>query len=218
MPQPVNRDAWIVHLAELIRPRQPTAAATQLSKMLHFLTDIPDGAFTEQSLHEAALKLKRTPSLIEVRAAIDGWWKKQTAPPVTAKESDQQRLLRLNEERAEFLRRDWDDPQGIAYRVRSCEGNVALLRLLAAAVGRWAPQHLGMLPPHILELTQQEPEPRQSGPPPPIKTAYLTPEQLDIAKGRARHERVISTGTVVDSHATEGRYPARDDETEDAPF
>ena len=217
MQQLVNRDAWMVRLAEMIRPRQPAAAATQLRKMLNFLSDMPDGAFTEQSLHEAALKLKRTPSLIEVRAAIDGWWKKQTAPPVTAKESDQQRLLRLNEERAEFLRRDWDDPQGIAYRVRSCEGNVALLRLLAAAVGRWAPQHLGMLPPHILELTQQEPEPRQSGPP-QIKPAYLTPEQLDIAKGRARHERVISTGTVVDSHATEGRYPARDDETEDVPF
>jgi hypothetical protein len=215
--QPLNRETWIVHLAELIRPRAPAAAATQLRKMLHFLTDIPDGAFTDQSLRAVAPKLKRSPNFAEVRAAIDDWWKKQPAPSETARESDQQRLLRQNEERAAFLRRDWDDPQGIAQRVRSCEGNVALLRLLAAAVGRWAPQHLGMLPPHILDLMQQEPEPRQSGPP-QIKPAYLTPEQLDIAKGRARHERVISTGTVVDSHATEGRYPARDDETEDAPF
>ena len=69
----MNRAEWMAAVAPLIRPRSAVAAATQLGKMLEFLTDIPDIAFSEASVRVIAPQLKRSPSFAEVRTALQNY-------------------------------------------------------------------------------------------------------------------------------------------------
>ena len=44
------------------------------------------------------------------------------------------------------MQAEWNDEDGIYARVHACGGDRRALRLLRAIVGRWAPQHLEMIP------------------------------------------------------------------------
>jgi hypothetical protein len=152
----VNRVDFMTHLAETIRPRSVQAGATILAKMLPFLTDLPDALFCEETLVSIAPKLPRSPTLPQLRHALTATLNASPAsPPVSA----QERLRQQQAEREAFLERDWDDANGIMQKVHNCDGNVDLLRLLARAVRRYAPQHLGYLPPHIIDAIDRDDQP-----------------------------------------------------------
>jgi hypothetical protein len=53
---------------------------------------------------------------------------------------------------------EWDDAAGIMRKVHANREDRRALRLLARIVGRWAPQHLGLLPPDIIEEVARDPE------------------------------------------------------------
>jgi hypothetical protein len=141
----MTREEFIADLATLIRPRAPLAAALELGKMIPFLTDIADAAFTPEALTPVAAKLKRSPNLGEVRAALANWNRVPAKAPSSADDVDQFR--RHVAARGEALRAEWDDRDGIRRRIRDCDGDPRLLRLLGGIVNRWAPQHLGEIPP-----------------------------------------------------------------------
>ena len=80
----MNRAEWMAAVAPLIRPRSAVAAATQLGKMLEFLTDIPDSAFSDASVRAIAPTLKRSPSYAEVRGALQNYVRSLDAPDSNA--------------------------------------------------------------------------------------------------------------------------------------
>jgi hypothetical protein len=146
----MHREQFMQRLAELIRPRSAQQGATILVKMLPFLTDLRDDLFTEESLAFTVKRgLPRAPSIVQVREAFDAYDAMLKVPatrpsPPTDHGRDAWR------ERQQFLHRDWDDPIGIGRKVHQCRDHQPLLRCLAGLVARWAPQHLGLVPPNIL--------------------------------------------------------------------
>ena len=180
----MNRAEWMATLAPLIRPRAPLPAATQLGKLLPFLSDMPDRVFCDASLAIVAPKLPRSPSLGQLRDALNAYLRTLDGPATPADgDSETMRERRRIAERDEALRADWDDPAGIRERIRTCNGQPAFLRMLAALVHRHAPQHLGLLPPAaIASLDEPAPEPGRFVAPAP-RPAYFTPEQLRAVGG-----------------------------------
>ena len=69
----MNRDEWVAALAPLISPRATAGSVSQLSKLLRYLSDLPDRAFTEASLVFAAPRLPRSPNLGQLREALNGY-------------------------------------------------------------------------------------------------------------------------------------------------
>jgi hypothetical protein len=176
----VNRMEWMAALAPLIRPRAPLAAATQLGKMLRFLSDIHDAAFTEESIGVVASRVTRSPNLAQLRAALEHYLrgKSATVVPIGGPTAETLRERQRLAERDEFLAHNWDDPDGIRARIRTCNGEMKFLRMLAALVQRHAPQHLGLLPPAAIEAMEApDPEPATTTDRAP-RPLYATPEQL----------------------------------------
>jgi hypothetical protein len=222
----MNRSEWMATLAPLIRPRAPLPAATQLGKLLRFLADVPDHAFTEASLAIIAPKLPRSPSLGQLREALNAYLRTLDGPPDRAlPDNETTRERKRQAEREAFLAHEWDDPAGIRERIRTCNGEMKFLRLLAALVHRHAPQHLGLLPPAaIASIDEPAPEPGRFVAPAP-RPAYFTPEQLR-AVGGGRYGRSTAALSApgaqpVDTDATDavataandaggGVYPERD--------
>lgn len=154
----IPRDAWMGRLAEAVRPRSPRPTAIALGRMLQFLVDVPEHAFTDDSLQYCATRLRKTPSLPIMRDLLAEYLREQDPAPVRDVETPTMRERRKWEERQAFLRRDWDDPAGILRKVRNCGDDMRWLRSLASLVAKWAPQHLGLLPPHVLEAMARDPE------------------------------------------------------------
>jgi hypothetical protein len=177
----MNRAEWMGALAPLIRPRSPLAAATQLGKMLEFLADIPDAAFTEASISTIAPTLKRSPSFAELRAALQAYVRSLDAPT----DQDPLQDTATMRERARWaarqdeLRAEWNDPDGIRARIRTCDGELRFLRLLAGLVLQWAPQHLCLLPPIALVSLDDVGEVLMPSDDHRATPRYLTPVQLD---------------------------------------
>ena len=67
-------------LAKLVCPSDSAGAARSLAAYLPMLANIPDGAFTLQSLEAVARDVHRTPSYAELRAAIVAWWELHKPP------------------------------------------------------------------------------------------------------------------------------------------
>jgi hypothetical protein len=156
----MNRAEWAIQLAEAIRPSAAKAAATQIGQLLRLLADLPDAAFTEASVRLVA---ERKPghalNLAWLRGVLNDYLRARDPMPVTpTPRSQSEREASEWEDRKAWLRRDWDDPAGILRRVHDCQGNVLMLRLLGKLVRHWAPQHLGFLPPHILEAIETDSE------------------------------------------------------------
>jgi hypothetical protein len=222
----MNRNEWSATLGPLISPRAPLACVTQLGKMLQYLGDLPDRAFTEASLTFVAPKLPRSPRLGQLREALNGYLRSiDGLPDHTLADNETTRERKRQAEREAFLAHEWDDPAGIRERIRTCNGELKFLRLLAALVHRHAPQHLGLLPPAaIASVDEPAPEPGRFVAPPP-RPAYFTPEQLR-AVGGGRYGRSTAALSApgaqpVDTDATDavataandaggGVYPARD--------
>lgn len=235
------RDLWMQRLAEAVRPRSPRPTAIALGRMLQFLVDVPDHAFTDDSLQYIANRLRKTPSLGVLRDLLAAYLHEQEPQPERDDEPPTLKARREHEQRQASLRDDWDDPAGILRKVRACSDGSALghrhLILLCKIVGKFAPQHLGLLPPRIIEEVASDPEVQlpafvelrmRMGRVQPSAgkwdqidavterarpaSAYLTQEQLDAAYGRKRN---ATPAAAVDSSSAEGldenqaRYPAR---------
>jgi len=142
-----QRDQWIALLAKLVAPMNPEEAVIGLKGMLPLLADLPDGAFTLKSLEHVARECRRMPSYGELRSALSAWWI-DNRPEMPAIEGPPgQGSHAFWEGRANAMRREWDDPAGIRERVRTCNGDEKFLGALRTLVGRWAPQHLAVVPP-----------------------------------------------------------------------
>src|SRR6185312_6042880 len=125
----------------------PEEAVIGLKGMLPLLADLPDGAFTLKSLEHVARECRRMPSYGELRSALSAWWI-DNRPEMPAIEGPPgQGSHAFWEGRANAMRREWDDPAGIRERVRTCNGDEKFLGALRTLVGRWAPQHLAVVPP-----------------------------------------------------------------------
>lgn len=202
-------------------------AELKLAAFVPLLHDrFPDAVFCAASLeHCAFLARKGFPTYGELAGWLSEWWRERRPPPlqIAVEGSDQVATWREIERQCA---ESWDDPQAILASVRKCEGNVLLLRMLAAAVRRWAPQHLGYLPPHILELIERDPDASERHgfdreAPPAIRPSHLTPEQIELAGGRKRDAQLTAaadtpTAVAVDPDAAARMaeaYPHRNDET-----
>jgi hypothetical protein len=156
----MTRLEWAEKLAELIRPTAIKAATTQIARLLSYLSDLPAQAFTEESVAYLANRKAGTPlSLMWLRETLNEYLRTTEPrlprpPPLSSTES----ARREWNEREAFLRLDWSDAAGILRKVEACKDEPHHLRFLARIVGKWAPQHLGLLPPAILEEVARDPE------------------------------------------------------------
>jgi len=67
----MTRDQFMLRLAEAIRPRNPSAGAAVLAKHLPLMTDMPDEMFSDEMLGIVAPRLSRTPTLHQLRKALE---------------------------------------------------------------------------------------------------------------------------------------------------
>jgi hypothetical protein len=67
----MTRDQFMLRLAEAIRPRNPAAGAAVLAKHLPLMTDMPDELFSDEMLQVVAPRLSRTPTLHQLRKALE---------------------------------------------------------------------------------------------------------------------------------------------------
>lgn len=208
-------DRWIAALHARV---QPTTGSPERS-VLYLrprLEDLDPYWFTEDAIAGIWAKLRTLNSADRVRKALREFHVERAPPPPPQIPQQERDALAWEDRKAE-LRRDWDDPQGILRRVYNCQGNVLMLRLLAKLVRLSAPQHLGYIPPHILEAIEDDSDAAPADrhlrfdddaplpgarsiadqlaelvPPNEPKPRHLTPEELDrinpLPNGRKRHE------------------------------
>ena len=71
------RGAWLTELAALCYPQAPGQAMRAFRAYMPMLADMPDGAFTDDSLEIAATAPRRMaiPSYDEVRKPLSAWWR-----------------------------------------------------------------------------------------------------------------------------------------------
>jgi hypothetical protein len=156
----MQRTLWAEQLAEVIRPTAAKAATTQIAQLLRYLTDMPDEAFVEASVQYVAnRKAGHALTLMWLRTVLVEYLHEADPPePRPQQESPNAKLRREWQSRQEWLAENWDDPPGILRKVHAHRDDRPMLRLLARIVGMWAPQHLGLLPPDVLEEVARDPE------------------------------------------------------------
>ncbi len=197
------REEWITALHGKLALGNRPSPERAVAMLCPRLGDLPDDWFTEEAINAAFMQLRGLNSPERVRKALRDFHATQRA-------SSQPSSARFAPEpepdwaaRAEILRRDWDDPAGIRDKVNRHQHDHWALRRLALLVAKWAPQHLGLMPPAILstvaanswqfasllkriDMAEFVPPPRTAreqieavvaGPEP--QPHYLTPEQLD---------------------------------------
>jgi hypothetical protein len=224
-------EQWIAALHARVVPRvgvgnSPERAVAYLKPRLE---DLSPYWFTDAAIDGIWMGLRSLNSADRVRKALRDYHARQTQSTRPPPDTPQERDARAWDVRREELRRDWDDPAGIMARVRNCQGNVLLLRLLAKLVRQWAPQHLGYLPPRILEQIENDsdaaPQDRHlrfdGAPPPgtrsvadqlaalevapaPAQPRHLTPAQLDainpLPNGRKRTDAATAQAAPLSPH------------------
>jgi hypothetical protein len=124
------------------------------------LQDLDPFWFSEAALEGVFLKVRTLNSADRVRKVLRDFHARQAPPPPTGTPMEQE--WRSWNERQEFLRKDWDDPDGIMRKVRDCDGHPMrnfLLRRLGLILAKHAPQHLGCLPPDILRDMERNASP-----------------------------------------------------------
>ena len=201
-------EEWIAALAAKVYPPDRPASRRTIEYLLPRLNDLPAAWFTENSIDGLFRDLRTLNSADRVRKALrDFHGTQQTEAPLDHAEA---RIRREREQwgrRQDELRAEWDDPDGIRARIRTCNGELRFLRLLAGLVNKWAPQHLGLLPPAAIASLQTEAG-EWSPPivePPPIRAAYLSPTQLDVLNplpnGRKRTDAPATAASAAEPRA-----------------
>jgi hypothetical protein len=216
-------DRWIAALfAKVGGKGSPERTIAYLAPRLD---DLSPYWFTEDAIAGIWRDLRTLNSAERVRKALREFHMKQ-APPRPQPISESEREASAWEDRKAWLRRDWDDPAGILRRVQACQGNVLLLRLLGKLVRQWAPQHLGFLPPHILEAIESdeaapqdrhlrfgaEPAAFEPAPPAPPGPRHLDPAELDrinpLPNGRKRVDAASAAAAAAAPPVDADLWPA----------
>lgn len=181
----------------------PQTAVDYLAPRLH---DLPESWFTEPAINEVFLKLRSLKSADRIRKTLKEFHAKHPQhTPKTSPKSEPDHW----KNREQILATEWDNTAAIARKVRECTGHPMryfLLHQLATILAKHAPQHLGLIPPDVLQKMQQNASPQLAailqpippGPAQPTRTPnqqkdavakqtaalgpkYLSPAQLDIA-------------------------------------
>jgi hypothetical protein len=170
--KPIAPRKWLSQLGMLTAGATLSEADAQ-TKILSYLTllmdEFPPAAFNQASLNHVAKACKFFPSYAEVAQHLSAWHgerKKQKEADdelyqrlVATRIREHALTLQINPDydisnREDYLRRDWDDPAAILAKVKALEAHTQrkpLIHMLASIVNKHAPQHLGMIPPDILE-------------------------------------------------------------------
>lgn len=201
--------AWLSDLATLCAGSQPLAGAkSKIAAYASLLADdFPAAAFTRASLQHVAQANRFFPSYAEIHQPLSAWWQDNRPAPRALPPPDPTSKCPLDEHgfpdrnRAsqaqinEYYRNDWDDPASIRMRVQRYRDDPFALERLAFLVRKWAPQHLGLLPPQFVEAAEasnpavkfirragplyRQSAPAPDEPPPRPEPRYLSAEQLD---------------------------------------
>lgn len=203
-------EEWITALHVKVMPPGRSSPERSVLFLRPRLDDLPPEWFTEEAIGALFVKLRSLASADRVRNALRDFHAAQQAPPIrrayVPTPADEARAWH---ERQGELRDEWDDPDGILRLVNCYRANHWALRRLCLLVAKWAPRHLGLLPPEILSAAAAnssllagmlrhielppEPEPDDEASDVPRQCPrYLTPEQLDahnpLPDGRKRVE------------------------------
>jgi hypothetical protein len=117
--------------------------------------EFPEGAFTPDSLrHVARASVRGFPTYPELCIVLADWWR-VNGPPAPALPGPDMSFRRQVEAREAQCRAEWDDPASIRASLARAGSDPVLLNMLAGAVKRYAPQHLGELPPDVIERFEQ---------------------------------------------------------------
>jgi hypothetical protein len=170
----MSLDDWIAALGDRVSPAGKTSRRT-VEYLLPRLDDLPPAWFTEAAIEGIFRDLRSLNSAERVRSVLREFHARQQRQQAVP---EQVREREAWDERQAWLCQDWDDAAGIMRKVHAYSGDLRALRLLAFLVRRWAPQHLGYLPPHILEAIERDDAP------PAVTVAdrtprYASPELLD---------------------------------------
>ena len=142
-------EPWIRRLHEKIGP--PGQSTDRVVAYLQpRLADLNPFWFTEPASDAVFLKLRTLNSADRVRNALRDFHAKQPNQPPTQETPIQQEWRNWQEQQKQ-LATEWDDPPGIGRKVQNCADNPTAMRLLARILARHAPQHLGLIPPSILQ-------------------------------------------------------------------
>jgi hypothetical protein len=176
-------DDWIAALHAKVEPPGRSSVERSIAYLSPRLADLSPYWFTEAALDALFLKLRSLNSAERVRNALREYHAAQSSPaePRPPAVSQSEREAGEWEARQAWLHRDWDDPAGIMRKERDCAGDVRLLRLLAKLVRKWAPQHLGYLPPAILEAIERDEAPALSRHE-QVNSTMVTPRHLSPAQ------------------------------------
>ena len=155
--------SWLNDLNDITAGSKPLAdSKPKIAALASILfEEFPPGAFTRQSLIVVGRSCKFFPSLAEICEVLGPWWKDHQ-PPLIAIAGDQAATVKQREIERE-TRESWENitPQQIRANVRALDGHQwrdAWGNLLAAAIQKHAPHHLGLLPPEWLKDRSEPPE------------------------------------------------------------
>ena len=196
----MSLDDWIAALGDRVLPAGRNSRRT-VEYLLPRLGDLPPAWFTEEAIEGIWRDLRSLNSADRVRAVLRLFHARQQSRQAVP---EQQREAEAWEDRKAWLRQDWDDAAGIMRKVHACGGDVRLLRLLALLVRQWAPQHLGYLPPHIIEAIERGDDAPPTATVVGFTPRYASPEQLDrinpLPGGVKRHApEATAASNVPDS-------------------
>jgi hypothetical protein len=176
-------------LAKLTAPMSAPVAAKALADMLPLFEDIPDDAFTLESLEHVASQCERVPTYRELREHL-GDWAKAHPPVLPPSRAVQAPSGERNPEEED--RQFWNTITSQQLREKTAEIDAmtgpmatvvrdALRRSYVNGLTRYAPHRLGWLPPHWLPREPTDPTPLPVEPEPQRprpKPSHFTPEQL----------------------------------------
>jgi hypothetical protein len=148
----VELEPWIRSLHEKVGP--PGQSTERVVAYLQpRLQDLNPFWFTHAAIEGVFLKLRTLNSADRVRNALREFHAKQATPTQTHETPIQQEWRNWQEQQKQ-LASEWDDPTAITQKVRNCADNPTAMRMLARIVARHAPQHLGCIPPHVLQAIE----------------------------------------------------------------
>jgi hypothetical protein len=160
----IDRHEWCERLFDKF-PSTPKNRVERFVRSLDAkLADFPEADFTMESLDAVFFALKTPNSFDKVRTALQSWSRRNRAhigPNYTrpldtpAEPSDYEKhMARLDE-----LRAEWGDYTAVRHAIKTCNGEDRFLHVLATILTKYAPQHLGEIPPRILDQLEREQTP-----------------------------------------------------------